>query len=111
MAKDKELIERLLAEAQLKVVGDVEQVMYVLARIDAERGKGAVAVVDECDECKFGEILPNVDVKRGDFLFLSPTIPEGYALVKIEPADKEPVTVYKHKDGCGCVFCVAGVQL
>lgn len=102
---DKKLIERIALEvAQEAEVLDadgecpkregVDITEYVLdfthrflARIDAERGKEAACVVNvngagkmRISECRTG-VLPIGSTK----LYLSPAIPEGMALVPIEP--------------------------
>ena len=51
-----------------------------LSRIDAERGKEAVARVDVGDDGYFADILPDRDVKIGQLLYAAPqpAIPEGW---------------------------------
>lgn len=58
----------------------VNRISNILARIDAELGKSAVAEVCNCG------IMPiSNDLTVGEKLFLSPTLPEGMTLVPIEP--------------------------
>lgn len=97
---NKELIERIVAEVDDEMESFdnsgpgpgihffepaelTEFVTRCIARIDAERGKGAFLWVDaDGDTFKanlYGKCRP---------LFLSPTIPEGMALMPIEPTDE-----------------------
>ena len=95
---DKEMIEKIALE-----VGDelpdmdggssscIEFAHAFLARIDAERGKGAVATklaTDNPFSC-FKVSLEDSErlaaLPPGTQLFLSPTIPEGMALVPVIP--------------------------
>ena len=96
---DKKLIERIALEVARDLVFpgfEIDDVMAsaltkyasaFLARIDAERGKDAVAFrMIDGDEVEYNGIDQfSCGRTGGDPLFLSPTIPEGMALVPIEP--------------------------
>ena len=92
---DKQLIEQIAEVAYEDAMGqslrpkDRREVVRVcvafLARIDAERGKKAVAVVDFREQ-GWRDFVDAVRVlPDGTPLFLAPTIPEGMELVPIEP--------------------------
>lgn len=69
---DEYLASRIVAPEDWAHADDLEFATRFLARVREEEEKDAVAVVDECDECQFAEILPNVNVRVGDKLFLHP---------------------------------------
>ena len=62
----------------------VQELEEFPARVDAERGKDAVGTIGELfDEC----IIADRKLDRNTKLFLSPTIPEGMALVTKEDGE------------------------
>lgn len=92
---DKKLIERIALEvADALDEGDTEACIefatLFLARIDAERGKEAVAWRAETgyEQPEYLYFEREPIRMKGVPLYLSPTIPEGMALVKIEITDK-----------------------
>jgi len=83
---DKQLIERIRkcasASAAEWIANSLDSIADELERIDAERGKDAVA------EFRNGFLYPlTMSIPNGSNLFLhpAPTIPEGMALVPIDP--------------------------
>lgn len=108
---DKQLIERIALEAMRSIAADedadlaeivddmededkrvmVEFCARFLARIDAERGKSAVAVVEHEEPgapitWKRAQLnYAGLKLQHGTKLFLSQTTPEGWALGSIEP--------------------------
>ena len=94
---DKQLIDiahEMWAAAQLVpgegVEDGVDRIVDILARIDAERGKDAVATklaTDNpfsCFKVSLADSEKLAALPAGTPLFLSPTIPEGMALVPTE---------------------------
>jgi len=93
---DKQLIERIALEVSGATPEDMHEEAWIkwfatrlIARIDAERGKSAVAWVDTLDTAR-PRCITNLDYRSVTEaklgveyvpLFLSPTIPEGMALV------------------------------
>lgn len=120
---DKELIERLLCEAQATCIGSLEQTMYVVSRYLAERGKEASAygvmwkIGDGSEVLQFplatteGEAKSDLSMySKGDQenmrivpLFLAPpAIPEGMALVPT--SEKASIDVLEKFIGGG-LYC------
>ena len=93
---DKQLIERIALEEAGEYGLETDAALTdfahrFLARIDAERGKEAVATklaTDNpfsCFKVSLADSEKLAALPAGTKLFLSPTIPEGTALVPIEP--------------------------
>ena len=102
---DDEDLKPLISEIERECA---DSFMQFLARIDAERGKEAVAYAlmwrtEDGSEALQFPVASSVDEAKRDItmygkadrdamriapLFLSPTIPEGYVLVPLEPTKK-----------------------
>jgi len=92
----KELIKRVALEVAKETNFHWDGTLFNFAsrfitRIDAERGKSAVAWMDSSGHPKHISYVQSATELRlyGPLkpLFLSPTIPEGYALVRVEPTE------------------------